>query len=396
VNGSDADGGPERHAFAMSADEHDLLVRRVLELGGPVHLLLRVGPMGDGLVLRLTLDELLDVAQCAADAVAAGGDPVEQLVLESLCDRLEAFLLSCAPKAPTASEGPAVVSTSDGSAVGVGLTLGHFYRLATDWDGEKAAVRLNAHLDLADVAEAPFFRTARSLLQALVEAGGNTKATPKGNLNRKFVTALAAQLPAGEEGYASALEYFGKRQVNEQDARGIHIARVVLTCARFIAREHTTIRITHQGRLLLPDDRAGELYERLFRAFFRTFNLAYLDGLPVGGDYQNLVGLGLFYLHTFSDQWRKVEYVGDLLAPRPLLPELADLPESTKPYLIPRSRLLRPLEWFGLVEFRVVGKKGYTDIEEVRKTPLFDRFISFDLGPTPTPPLIHPERPGLH
>ena len=43
------------------------------------------------------------------------------------------------------------------------------------------------------------------------------------------------------------------------------------------------------------------------------------------------------------------------------------------------SRILRPLVWFGLLEWRWEGKSGLGERRLYRKTALFDRFIEFEV-----------------
>jgi hypothetical protein len=43
------------------------------------------------------------------------------------------------------------------------------------------------------------------------------------------------------------------------------------------------------------------------------------------------------------------------------------------------ARILRPLTWFGLLESRWEGKAGLGEPRLYRKTPLFDRFLKFNV-----------------
>ena len=43
------------------------------------------------------------------------------------------------------------------------------------------------------------------------------------------------------------------------------------------------------------------------------------------------------------------------------------------------SRILRPLTWFGLLESRWEGRAGLGEPRLYRKTPLFDRFLKFNV-----------------
>ena len=392
--------GRGRFRFVLTADEHALLLREAVARDKPADLLVGAMPHADGFGLDLDLVGLASLARLTSLVAEDAADPMARLVATELCMRLADYMVAMGLGKDPALDGgePVVVRDEQKTVLGVGISGIDLRRLITDWEGERPAIRLNRQLAIGDVGETRFFGVAQGLLQTLEAEGGVTRATPKGNLNRKFVQAVVDCTPVLAK-TAEWLREEGRRNtLNEEDSGDLHHMRLVLMLARLIARRHSTLRITKRGHDLLDERRAGELYEVLFRTFFREFNLAYLDWYPMDDDFQHLVGLGLFYIHVFGDTWRRTERLGDMVM-RPLhLPALKTFPDTLKPHWVAESRLLRPLEDFGLLEFRDAGREGYSPIHEVRKTPLFDALISFDLGSGRGEPggLVHPEQPGVH
>lgn len=127
---------------------------------------------------------------------------------------------------------------------------------------------------------------------------------------------------------------------------------------------------------------AGRLFSLLFKTFFRRFNLAYLDRLSDSPMVQEMAAYYLFRLSRFGENWMLLRSVMDEI----MLPWA--LPEDEGPYrhlkedALLHHRLIAPLESFGLLEKRNIPGNGRTDsfnLLEIRKTPLFDRFITFSL-----------------
>ena len=99
-----------------------------------------------------------------------------------------------------------------------------------DWSGP-GPLRLVRNLPLDEIADAPWFTVARTLMQ-VVRVGGPIKATPKGNLPRAVVRLFLENILSEE-----AKERFGERglgAVNEQDLHAIHIPRILLDMAGLV------------------------------------------------------------------------------------------------------------------------------------------------------------------
>ena len=371
----------------LTPEEHQLLLDELI-LPGDLESKLRLGlAVGGQVVLRLheeDLDELLGYIAFAANH--ADGPALERR-LDALYERVLGVL------EPMGELSPEVLDLLDEMFPVAVLSPHQQRRLMEDWEGPDAAVRLNPNLALADVEGGELFHNARTIIGAMQDAG-KVKATPKGNLNRRFTEEMAAVLRF-REGHVADLRRVTK-VINEPDVWPLHITRVNLQLARLIKLRTGWFTITKKGAEMLADERAGTLYEHLFRTFFRKFNLGYLDRHPADGAFQYTIGLCLYMVGISLESWIDPAELTSVLV-HPLVREgLPELWFGSDPYWFVQARLFRPLEEFGLIERRVVGKRDYYDLEEVRKTPLFDRFLSFDPGPEEPPQFVHPTTRGVN
>lgn len=256
----------------------------------------------------------------------------------------------------------------------ISLTQPQILRLLLPWDHQDCGVRLNGDLPVGDLAGARRLGEARVLLLAAAEAGG-VQATARGNLCRAFVAATIPQVVTAEE--AENMQRYCK-VVNERDVRAVHIPRVLLGLAGLLLRRKGVFSVTKKGHGLLPDERAGALVALLFTTYFRKFNLAYLDYMEESEHFQQLVGLSLYLVGQLGDGWWPVAEIANLLGHPLMMDYLPPQMDERRFGWMLQARLLRPLEDFGLLECRD-GQEPHT--YEVRKTPLFDRFLSFEPGP---------------
>lgn len=248
--------------------------------------------------------------------------------------------------------------------------------LVANWTSPGGPFRLSPDLSLADLAEAEFFLNARLFLTALVEEDG-AATTATGNLNRVFVGRMFERLKLPSASRESIRCYC--KVLNEHDLWALHQARLVSQCARLVARRRKRFHVTKAGRTLLPDDQAGALYRALFMAYFRRFDLSYLQLRDVPG-IQATVAAILWRLDTVARDWTPVRG----LAPRILLPrvlsetrEAMTYPHDTEEWIL-ISYLLNPLLDFGLIETKKHGEwPGVTEKDAIRVTALWEKFIRF-------------------
>ena len=221
----------------------------------------------------------------------------------------------------------------------------------------------------------------RLLLQMLLEQGG-TKATVAGNLNRELVRVIASRL-TGLDTFLEDLSKW-KKTWNEEDVHPLSILRHVAQFAGIISKTKTMFRVTKKGETLLAPDKAGALYALLFRTFFRKLNLATLDGVGECPGVQYAMAYSLLMLKRWARDWISIED----LTPKLFLPfVMAEIPVSlvsavSRDSILAETRVIDPLIRFGLLESRSDESQRRIfrrPIAAVRKTPLFDKFLDFNL-----------------
>ena len=136
------------------------------------------------------------------------------------------------------------------------------------------------------------------------------------------------------------------------------------------------------------------LFAHLFRTFFGRFNLAYLDQREDDPLLQATFPRSLWAIGRLADEWTCVRMLREriLLATEPeqFAHERELEQEGVASYLGYKSlshfqsRIVWPLLDFGLLESRVdpdvadPTTQPRTETQQVRKTPLFDRFVQFE------------------
>lgn len=247
-----------------------------------------------------------------------------------------------------------------------------------DWSGS-GGLSLNRELTLVELGSADLLHDVRTILGALRD-DGVMAVTQAGNLSRAVVKQLAPRLRASRGPFAEQLR--AGKVVNEQDVLWLNVLRHVLTIAGLIVRRKG-FRITGRGRELVAGDRVGELYALLFETFFRKLNLQVLDRSDRHAGLQGTIAFSFFRLRTCARDWSSPEK----LAAEAWLESAKDpLAEYEIKYgdwrhWSFRHRVLTPLVHFGLLEERELpAKDKWSRPVEMQKTPLFDRFLRFDLS----------------
>lgn len=238
-------------------------------------------------------------------------------------------------------------------------------------------------LSLSELAGSAYLFNARLFLEKAASA--DVRATAKGNLNQAFVEYMAngMRLSAVEEHWFS----FG-RPKREDGFTALRALRAVLTLAGLLEAKPRSFAVTEEGFRLLAEGAAGELQALLFRTFFGPFDLSFLDA--AGEDFllQATVPYTLFMMSREAGEWLSP---GDLRDH--VLAEVVRDPEEEasildEPLWRFESRIVAPLVGFGLLERRPhpdppddTARLDSTLYRyQVRRTPLFDRFIEFDLA----------------
>jgi len=241
-----------------------------------------------------------------------------------------------------------------------------------DWLKPDGAVRLNGDLSLTDLQGSLILNHARLVLSHM-EAEKGVKLTSTGNFNRKFVEWMVQEFDW--PGYEPGAVWRLNKILNEPDFLPLHFIRVALDVSGLTRKHKGTLRISRLGRTLLAPDAAGELLVVLFYGVFQRYNLGFLDRRPVRDNFQPQIGLTLFLMSRLADEPCSIEeLVNTTISP---------LEEDSKPFQ-PKNvfqwRVLRYLEWFGLMEKSPsAANDEWASSYLYCKSPLYDRFLSFNV-----------------
>jgi hypothetical protein len=251
--------------------------------------------------------------------------------------------------------------------------------MKSDWSSPDSALRLNGKLELGDVATTRTFANARTLLRYEREHD-SLAATDRGNLKVNAVNDLLDRM-AFETDYVDDYRAVTKRAI-EEDVPPLHNLRVVCELAGLLRRYRKRFTITKAARGLMDDDaRAGELYELLFRTWFRKFDIQY-GGSIEWPELQHQLAYTLYRLPVVAADWCLAE---NLLEHVVLPFALQQAPRSPSIYYNPADTalhhmVLTPLVDFGLLESTPERRTAMTVAPtEFRTTPLYARFIHFDI-----------------
>jgi hypothetical protein len=246
------------------------------------------------------------------------------------------------------------------------------------WDNSDFPLKFNSELKLSDLKQSPFFTNTTVFLKTLLEMENEKTATATGNLNRKFVKTVFDKLIL-EKGYKeSTLKY--NKVLNEVDVFPLHVIRIVCENAGLIHKRKNRFLFVKKHQDILSEEKAGELYHLLFNAYFRQFNLAYLDRMAELDCIQQTIAYSIYRLGEICKDYSDIEELyGEVFLPA----VLQDIEEETTEYLKKEwfliRRIIDPLVELGLLECKYIQEKYFNRMDQVRKTSLFDKFISLNL-----------------
>lgn len=245
-----------------------------------------------------------------------------------------------------------------------------------DWEDECGVIRFSADLKLAELARAEIFHNTRIFLNALLENGG-AAATAAGYLRREFVGRVIDRLQLAPGYLETARTY--RKTIDERDIWPLHEVRLVAEYSKLVARRNKRFTVTKLGRELLADERAGELFRRLFLTYFRTIDLCYLVHVREQPEIQATLAITLWRLEQVAENWRAVKGLAAQILPPRVLNQIVSEQQSeydTSDFFV-AAYVLEPLRDFGLLERQHESKWRLGEKDTVRVTPLFRRFIGF-------------------
>lgn len=259
-----------------------------------------------------------------------------------------------------------------------GLTTGEVLGLiGEDWTDPGGVFWMDDELPKEQLAGSSYCMSALRLL-ALAESAGGFKLTPQKKLNRASVRFLLDSGCFPEVDIAQMLRY--SKIINEMDVRPLHMVHLLLLEIGLVRHYKGKLVITKNGRRALEDDGAAMLQCVMFQTLFKEFNLGYLDTLP---DYSGVQATIAFILFAIRQLAQEPIAVGDLMAKAYTPAVAAEFSEGPYPrhaLLAFFTRVLNPLEDFGLVQVTRIGDKHDHELarDQVQVTPLFNAMLNFD------------------
>ena len=238
------------------------------------------------------------------------------------------------------------------------------------------AIRLATDLAPDDAERSAVARNTRVLLDAAANAPG-LKLTTTGNLARSVVADMVEAFTW--PGFDKAYEFRHHKVVNEPDYLPLFFIRHIAEGAKCLRKYKGFLTLTQSGRRVLDPANAGALQAVLFHTTFWQLSLSYLARGLHGAWPQYDVGLVLWCLSVAADDWQTQTRLTRLCT-IPIIGVLEATWDTGATTM--EARILRPLVWFGLMETRPENAEGprWQANHLYRKTPLFDRFLSFTVA----------------
>ena len=242
---------------------------------------------------------------------------------------------------------------------------------------DSRALRVSSELEEEEeLAGSAFVGNAMVLLRAVAEGEERLRVTSNGTLSLASVARMRAAMTWPD---MEATEHFRDgTKYREGDLWELHLLRRMVQEAGLIERGARSFELTVLGRRMLEAGNRGALQALLFRVFFWHMDLSLFVGWlarRVPGRWpQNDIAVVLWALAGVADEWQSA----DTLAVSCTDPENA-APHGYRgrPAMLFVSRVLVPLCWFGVMEWREMQEMF--DVRRWRKTGLFDRLLSFSV-----------------
>ena len=239
---------------------------------------------------------------------------------------------------------------------------------------DNPTLRLAADLPDEAFGGSAFVRNALIALE-LIANEFLPRFTEKGHFGRDMVASIREAMTW--PGMEATEQYRTGKTLREGDVWELHLLHRLMELAGLMDGRAFLGQVTPLGHEMREPGRRGALQALLFRHLFWRADLsAFVETFPRGlpGRWpQDDIGVILWGLSNVAGEWQSVDTLRALTAVRD--DAVARMHWNAEGSMFV-SRVLGLLRWFGLLEYR-----GPPDMAEVgwRKTPLFDRFLSFDV-----------------
>jgi len=247
------------------------------------------------------------------------------------------------------------------------------------------ALRIAKDLTSDDITFSAVASAAITVLNAASTPTG-LKLTATGNLSRQVVAEMWDQITW--PGFNKEMTLAVNKVINEPDFGPLYFVRNLIHAAKLVSKRKEHIKTNQAGKRFLTLDGQPALQELLFRTAFWELNLGYFRGSALGGWPQQDVGVALWSLSVSAHDWTPPDDLTRLCT-IPVMGVL-EAPYDRGSYAF-EGIILRHLVDFGLMEHRAETIPGERFLKNhcYRKSPLFDRFLKFDVK-------LERRSPGLH
>jgi len=255
------------------------------------------------------------------------------------------------------------------------LTFESLLALRLEPSAVQTAIRIANDLSVGEIAGSPVARNTLILLRQAIERVG-LPLTATGNLSRAMVAEMCKLIEWPDYDQADAFRL--NKVINEPDFLPLHVVRQFAQAATLVRIQREKLVATPLGKSILSDAKRGSLLAVLFHLAFWRMDLSYFGRGLLGSWPQADAGVVLWSLSVCANDWQSAEK----------LTRLCTIPEPTMlsgtwdrtPYAM-EAKILRPLQWFGLLEHRTekVPSGRFGEHYFYRKAELFDRLLAFDV-----------------
>jgi len=255
------------------------------------------------------------------------------------------------------------------------LTFDSLRALRQEPSASQTAIRIANDLSDDEIAGSAMALNTLILLRQVIERGG-LPLTATGNLSRAVVAEMCKLIEWPHYDQAEAFRL--NKVINEPDFLPLHIVRLLTQAATLVRAQRGRLVATPLGKSMMSDARRGSLPAILFHIAFWHMDLGYFGRGLLGSWPQADIGVVLWSLSVSAGDWQASEKLTRLCT----IPEPAILSGTwdRTPYAM-EARILRPLLWFGLLEYRSekIEDSKFAERHYYRKAPLFDRLLAFDV-----------------
>jgi hypothetical protein len=230
------------------------------------------------------------------------------------------------------------------------------------------------------IPQAPIMTLFNLLVNAIGDEG--LKATATDNLPRNFCREAALAF-LGVEGYRDKTKFAGIN--TELDFSEMHVTRLVAETAGLVGKYKGKFITSRECRKILVESGMPGIYPRIFRAFVGAYNWGYQDRYPGFSIIQQSFLFTLYLLQTYGNEWRPGAFYSDIfLRAFPMVlaevrPRSYEPPEDEAGRCYSLRSLERFAEFHGLVEIERDPSKRFTADFRLRKLPLLDHVVQFQL-----------------